>query len=112
MSTLVQTLTTGKLCDNSVAILVGYFDKDRQHFIGSSRLANLSPDPLMKEVSRASGRRYTHQVEYSNLTPIPQLQVGPGFKLRRSVYMTAETTREPISMADDSILFNLSCHLK
>ena len=47
-----------------------------------------------------------------NPSPIPQLQVGPGFKLSLSIEMSAEASGFPVPLMDNDRPFCLSLHLK
>ena len=52
------------------------------------------------------------QVAVQNPAPLPQLQVGPGFRLRQSMEQAADVTVTPVPQTDDGRPLCLSYQLK
>ena len=74
---------------------------------------NTAP-PYKTTTAQRGGDQYTatSKVAIQNPTPLPHLQVGPGFRLWQSMEQAERTTGAPVPQTDDGHPLCLSYHLK
>ena len=109
LETLMRTITTRNFYPKSVVVHGGF--KNRQ---GLGKNAQVR-EPPTEQQEKGGGRkiigRLAQEAE-ANPDPLPELQVGPGFKLRLAMDMADEMMGETAPLTHSSHSFCLSCTLK
>ena len=107
---LIRTLTTGHFHPDTVTMSVGF----RHNLTTAITPHQNTAPPYKTSTEQRGGEQYTatSQVEVQNSTPLPHLQVGPGFRLRQSMEQTENKTGAPVPQINDGRPFCFSYHLK
>ena len=108
---LIQTLTTVYLFPGTVT-MPGGLRHSLPTTVTAHRTAAL-PHKNSTSLQRGwEAYTVTLQVAAQNPASLPHLQVGPGFRLRKSMEKSADVTSTPMPQTDNSCPFCLSYHLK
>ena len=108
---LVLTLATGPFHLVTVTMLGG-FQQRLPTTIAPHRRAGPPRKTLTTPYRGGEFHTAIPQVVVQNPAPIPEFQVGPGFRLRQSMEQAAETSGTTVPQKDDGRPFCLSYHLK
>ena len=109
MTPLIRTLTTGNFRPDTVTI-PGGFRLNVPTTPGSYR----ATAPPHRALAKRGGNEHTatSQVAVQNPNPLPHLQVGPGFRLRKLMEQATIATGSPVLQTADGRPFCLTYHLK
>ena len=109
LTPLIRTLTTGHFRPYTVTMPGGF----RLNVLTAPASYRATP-PLHRSPAQRGGDEHTatSQVAVQNPTPLPHLQVGPGFRLRQSMEQATIATGSLVPQAADCRPFCLSYHLK
>ena len=107
---LIRTLTTGQFHLDTINMPGGF-----RHNLPTVTKPHQNTAPTYKtSTAQRGGEQYTTtlQVAVQNPTPLPHLQVGPGFRLLKSMEHAEKTTGALVPQTNDGRPFCLSYHPK